>query len=693
NIDEGSGNIIFDQSGNGNDGIIYGANWSSEYPNELSSLLVLSSPDGGESWGTGTTELITWANTNNVENIKIDYSTNNGSTWINIVTSTPSAPGSYPWTIPNTPSSESLVKITDVSNSELYDISQLTFQITGGDLTVLSPNGGETFNVGETEAIQWSSSNISNVKIDYSTDDGSTWLNIVASIPAGSGSYNWLVPNTPSQLCKVKISDAANPSLYDVSNSNFTIVGSTLELTRPNGGENFTIGTNEQILWNSNNVDNIHLEYSTNNGSTWSTIIASTPAGSGSYDWSVPNTPSVNCLVKITDASNPSIFDISDNVFIISDILINVSIVADTIWYDDNFDGLELGQVDGSGSSISQGTIVSYTWTVNGIVLSTDPTPVIELENGTNFVRLTIVGDQGHSNSDSLAISVYAAQLSTGGAIRSGISQIGDIFYATSMDQGVYRFDSTASSLPPFMTGGSIQSTLCISNNNYLYVGSDDTRIYAFDTDLNSIWDKAMGGVIVSSPSVTSDANRLYIGTESGILKAIDANDGSPLWSFAADGSIVSSPSIIELVDSVGNVLETIIYFGSGNGTFYALIDMGGTYSTFWQLETDLDSAIISSPAISNEGIIYFGSTNGYLYRVTWDGIYSTTWKNYTGGRIESSPVIGNDSIVYIASESGYLYGFEKEFLYNSNPVKSFYQDVGINGTPSIGPEGTIYIG
>lgn len=50
-IDEGSGNIIFDQSGNGNDGIIYGANWSSDYPNELSSLLVLSSPDGGESWG------------------------------------------------------------------------------------------------------------------------------------------------------------------------------------------------------------------------------------------------------------------------------------------------------------------------------------------------------------------------------------------------------------------------------------------------------------------------------------------------------------------------------------------------------------------------------------------------------------------------------------------------------------------
>lgn len=79
--------------------------------------------------GTGTTELITWASTNNVENIKIDYSTNNGSTWINVVTSTPSAPGSYPWTIPNTPASESLVKITDVSNSELYDISQSTFII------------------------------------------------------------------------------------------------------------------------------------------------------------------------------------------------------------------------------------------------------------------------------------------------------------------------------------------------------------------------------------------------------------------------------------------------------------------------------------------------------------------------------------------------------------------------------------
>jgi hypothetical protein len=37
----------------------------------------------------------------------------------------------------------------------------------------------------------------------------------------------------------------------------------------------------------------------------------------GTYNWTVPNTPSTQCLVRISDASNPSVYDISDNTFTI----------------------------------------------------------------------------------------------------------------------------------------------------------------------------------------------------------------------------------------------------------------------------------------------------------------------------------------------------------------------------------------
>jgi len=42
-------------------------------------------------------------------------------------------------------------------------------------------------------------------------------------------------------------------------------------------------------------IANVKIEYSTNAGSNYSTVIAST-ANNGSYSWTVPNAPSVNCL-------------------------------------------------------------------------------------------------------------------------------------------------------------------------------------------------------------------------------------------------------------------------------------------------------------------------------------------------------------------------------------------------------------
>jgi len=89
----------------------------------------------------------------------------------------------------------------------------------------------------------------------------------------------------------------------------------TLQLSAPNGGENWQIASNQNITWTSTNVTNVKLEYTTNNGTNWADIIASTPASSGTYPWTIPNTPSTNCKVRISDVSNSSAQDGSDNAF------------------------------------------------------------------------------------------------------------------------------------------------------------------------------------------------------------------------------------------------------------------------------------------------------------------------------------------------------------------------------------------
>src|SRR5690606_29503565 len=116
------------------------------------------------------------------------------------------------------------------------------------------------------------------------------------------GSYYWAVPNTPSTNCKIRITDVSNSALTDESDNVFTIISTnpTLTVTTPNGGESWGVGTSRNIYWNYYSVANVKLEYSTDNGSSWSTIIASTPCD-GHYSWVVPNTPSSSCLIRVSD--------------------------------------------------------------------------------------------------------------------------------------------------------------------------------------------------------------------------------------------------------------------------------------------------------------------------------------------------------------------------------------------------------
>lgn len=100
---------------------------------------------------------------------------------------------------------------------------------------------------------------------------------------------------------------------------------------RPNGGEFFSIGYVDTIKWSST-VNNVNLEYSTDSGNNWNTIENSVPASTGLYTWLVPNTPSENSLVRISDDSDPTVFDISDNVFTISEPP-SISVFPDSIYF------------------------------------------------------------------------------------------------------------------------------------------------------------------------------------------------------------------------------------------------------------------------------------------------------------------------------------------------------------------------
>ncbi|HRZ42847.1 MAG TPA: GDSL-type esterase/lipase family protein [Bacteroidales bacterium] len=75
-------------------------------------------------------------------------------------------------------------------------------------LDLVSPLGGEFWQVGKTAAIQWHSRNVSQLVIEYSTDGMVSW-NILDTVFAFQQSYPWLIPNSPSKQCFVRLKSAA----------------------------------------------------------------------------------------------------------------------------------------------------------------------------------------------------------------------------------------------------------------------------------------------------------------------------------------------------------------------------------------------------------------------------------------------------------------------------------------------------
>ncbi len=101
------------------------------------------------------------------------------------------------------------------------------------------------------------------------------------------------------------------------------LVEPEVQVILPNGGEVWNIGEIDTIRWYSNDnvmVDSVTIEYSTNNGTTWSPI-SSIEHNDSMYLWTIPETPSTSCLVRIKayDSSNNVGADVSDAVFTIRD--------------------------------------------------------------------------------------------------------------------------------------------------------------------------------------------------------------------------------------------------------------------------------------------------------------------------------------------------------------------------------------
>jgi len=101
--------------------------------------VTLTYPIGGEKLTTGSQTVIHWDANNAINTHQLEYSTNNGTTWIAMAT-LPPATTNYTWTIPNNlVSGQCLVRITNGVLSDQSDSFSVARRVSGINITQVCP--------------------------------------------------------------------------------------------------------------------------------------------------------------------------------------------------------------------------------------------------------------------------------------------------------------------------------------------------------------------------------------------------------------------------------------------------------------------------------------------------------------------------------------------------------------------------
>jgi hypothetical protein len=191
--------------------------------------IIVISPNGGEQWEQGSTHDITWSSINFEDNVKIELS----EVWRNreILISSTENDGTWEWNIPEDLliSDWYVIIISDAADGDPWDDSDTSFSIIppSGDetITVISPNGGESWQQGTFHEISWTSVNFTGeIKIEL-LQDGSNPVELI-SATENDGSWEWEIPEdqTVAANYSIRISDTADGIPSDESDSYFSII-------------------------------------------------------------------------------------------------------------------------------------------------------------------------------------------------------------------------------------------------------------------------------------------------------------------------------------------------------------------------------------------------------------------------------------------------------------------------------------
>jgi hypothetical protein len=264
-----------------------------------SASVTVTSPNGMETWPSGSSRSITWTTDGVTGSVDIHLFRNFAQVGV-IAQGVAASAGTYAWNVGEmasglAPDGQGYKIRVRTDGGSYQDLSNCAFTIgAAADPTVevTSPNGGESLAVGASRTITWSAANCDG-NINIYLDQNSSLVGTIASgVTASAGSYTWTVGDYSGGTAgtgtgyKVRI-ETTDGSAKDSSDGAFAIVAQTdpLDLSAPDGGEAWIIGSTQRISWTSNGVTgnvNLYLYRGTTN---LGLVASGISVDAGGYSW------------------------------------------------------------------------------------------------------------------------------------------------------------------------------------------------------------------------------------------------------------------------------------------------------------------------------------------------------------------------------------------------------------------------
>ncbi len=189
-------------------------------------------------------------------------------------------------------------------------------------------------------------------------------------------------------------------------------------------------------------------------------------------------------------------------------------------------------------------------------------------------------------------------------------------------------------------TGGAIQSSPALGDDNVIIFSSNDDSVYALNPDGTLQWSVDIGADARLPVAVGADGT-IYVGERvDGLIIAFNP-DGSNKWTFDSElDDPVSGPIAIA---ADGTILAPI-----GSPTRQTLYAINPDGTEFWNFKGAATS--IAGVAIGLEGVIAFTDANGGVYLLNSLGALQWSVDNTNG--IVSPPIFGEDGTIYHGSNS-----------------------------------------